>query len=98
MQRDTVDAEYVGDTRFNIWKLCLTELSSRPILGFGYGAFWTKEREMEIRDSFGFTVTQSHCGYIQIALDAGLIGLIGVVTTFTLALTKYIRTYNVDTR
>ena len=95
LQRDTVGAEYAGDARFEVWKLCLTQIRYRPLLGFGYGTFWSKERMQQFQDSLGWTVTQSHCGYIQIALDVGLIGLIGMAATFTMALIEYSHIYRV---
>jgi hypothetical protein len=98
LERDTVDAQRVGDARFDVWRECLARLRSRPLLGFGYGAFWDEQRLQDVQDSIGWAATQAHSGYIDTALNTGIIGLLGLLTTFIMALTYYIRKYRATPR
>jgi len=37
------DNSFTG--RIPLWNVVLQEIASRPLFGFGYGAFWTTERQ-----------------------------------------------------
>ena len=61
--------------RVPLWKICFKYISKRPIQGYGYGAFWTEKTIREISASEKWTIGESHCAYIELALGLGLIGL-----------------------
>jgi O-antigen ligase len=70
------DTSFSGRT--NIWEFVLGMIAERPWIGYGYGIFWlgldapgavfwywTKQFELH-----------AHDGYLQLVLDAGLVGLL----------------------
>lgn len=56
--------------RTDIWAGLLAKVIQRPILGYGYGGFWTTET-IEIHQ-----VTEAHNGYLEILMNLGFIGLL----------------------
>ena len=55
--------------RTEIWSVLLPMAMNSPVLGHGFGGFWTQK----IRTEF---ITEGHNGYLDILLDTGFIGLI----------------------
>ncbi len=98
LQRDMVDAQYIGGARSEVWRACLVQLADRPLLGFGYGAFWNPQRELKFQDTVGWTVTQAHCGYLEAALDVGLVGLLMMLAMYFTAVARYGRAYRLNGR
>ncbi len=71
--------------RSQIWQPMLTTYAEHPIIGTGYGAFWshiteTSHRLARENGNFFTGVTQGHNGYLDIAVQTGLIGLIISIT------------------
>jgi exopolysaccharide production protein ExoQ len=93
LDRDTVAANGVGDTRLAIWEECLPLLANHPILGYGYGAFWSEDRVSAMADHLGFIALHVHNGYLDTALNIGVIGCIVFVLTFFGALREYLMEY-----
>jgi O-antigen ligase len=60
--------------RLPIWSTALEEFSERPILGFGYGAFWSKKRLGKYERLNGWALTHSHSAYIEALVNVGAIG------------------------
>ncbi|MBW4433136.1 MAG: O-antigen ligase family protein [Pelatocladus maniniholoensis HA4357-MV3] len=62
-----------------IWNVALTRLMERPFLGYGRGAFWAPKSNYAIEASqaigTGWVPPHGHNGFIDTALDVGLIGL-----------------------
>ena len=72
------DATFTGRT--GIWETAMAGIIARPVLGYGYHAFWEA--------LYGEVVsTHAHNGFLQLALDLGLIG----VALFLLSLLMAIR-------
>lgn len=60
-----------------IWKRLMPFAMSKPILGHGYGGFWTTEmREL--------TSSHAHNGYLDVILNTGFLGLV-LVSLFLLS-------------
>jgi exopolysaccharide production protein ExoQ len=72
--------------RTPMWGVALSRLMERPLLGFGRSAFWApgskyaKEAGLALAD--GFIPPHGHNGFIDMALDVGLIGLTLFAITF----------------
>ncbi len=81
------DATLTGRTY--IWGTALTGLLERPFFGFGRGAFWAPKSKYTIEAGYALGSTKwlpahGHNGFIDLALDLGLIGLsIFCITYFT---------------
>jgi O-antigen ligase len=69
-----------------IWAAVLQEAFQHPWLGTGYGAFWqgniAGSPSGELIRDIGFTVWQSHNGYIDVFNETGIIGLFLLVSNF----------------
>jgi O-antigen ligase len=63
-----------------IWDVALTRLMERPFLGYGRGAFWAPKSNyaFEVSQAIGtgWVPPHGHNGFIDTALDVGLIGLL----------------------
>jgi O-antigen ligase len=62
--------------RTAIWGLVAEKIGERPILGYGYGAFWNSEADSVNGFLNGFKPGQAHNGYLEVCLDLGILGLI----------------------
>jgi O-antigen ligase len=81
-----VDSERITNTlgrssdlsgRTEIWSLVVSNILNRPILGYGYSAFWGAAPESEIIDrTMGTPILYSHNGYLEIFLTMGAVGLL----------------------
>ncbi len=75
----------------------LQEITKRPILGYGFHAFWGRGLSGEATNialSTGWVLAHSHNGFLDIWLDLGAVGLGLVLLTFLQAFPKYYRAYN----
>jgi exopolysaccharide production protein ExoQ len=70
------DATLTGRT--DIWEYVIPDIYQRPVLGWGYAAFWTTENPAawKISDILRWWVPQAHNGVLEILLSVGLFGLI----------------------
>jgi O-antigen ligase len=62
--------------RTNLWEVAIEKISEQPWLGYGYQGFWQEGGGAEvIWKAEGYKPPHAHNGFINIALDLGLIGL-----------------------
>lgn len=88
------DATFSGRTY--IWQISLDRLWERPWLGYGRSTFWAPQSPYPKAISYflsqNFNAPHAHNGFIDIALDVGLIGLmlffISYFTAFAAALKR----------
>ncbi len=93
LDRDRVAADGVGDTRLRLWQECLPLFASQPLTGYGYAAFWSEKRVDEMTDRLGFIPLHAHNGYLDSALNTGLVGCGAFVMLLFTALRVYYREY-----
>lgn len=75
MGRDEESADPLKLTgRLPIWTEALKQFSVRPIEGYGFGGFWTKQRLAEFERKNGWALTHSHSAYVETLVNLGLIG------------------------
>jgi exopolysaccharide production protein ExoQ len=62
--------------RTDLWAMVIPDIYQRPLLGWGYMAFWSSDSPAakEISDALGWHVPQAHNGILEILLNIGLIG------------------------
>lgn len=65
-----------------VWAYAWDAVQSRPLLGFGYTAFWPGAVGQGIQASLGPAFIHSHNGYLDLALQLGAVGLL----TFAISL------------
>jgi exopolysaccharide production protein ExoQ len=75
------DTTFSGRTQ--IWKQVWRFVLERPLLGWGYAAFWRgiEGRSFEVVAAMRFIVFHAHNGFLEIWLELGILGL----TLFTLS-------------
>ncbi|GJD20059.1 O-antigen polymerase [Rivularia sp. IAM M-261] len=75
--------------RTPMWGIALTRLMDRPLLGFGRGAFWAPGSPYALEAgkavAVGFVPPHGHNGFIDLALDVGLIGISLFAISFVIA-------------
>lgn len=61
-----------------LWAMASSSIVARPLTGFGYGAFWSQSAGTgaNVRALAGWDATQAHNGYLDMALDFGVVGAI----------------------
>jgi O-antigen ligase len=72
-----IDPTFTGRT--DIWEFALAGFFARPILGYGYGAFWNNtanQTAIASASEWASDASHSHNGYLELALTIGLPGLI----------------------
>jgi O-antigen ligase len=68
--------------RLPIWQAVINHISERPILGYGYGAFWTPQRVWEFSFIHRWEFNHAHSAYFETILNVGIIGLsLGLLMT-----------------
>jgi exopolysaccharide production protein ExoQ len=73
--------------RAQLWAISFSSIELKPLLGYGYSAFWmVSEEALRINAMLRWTVPHAHNAYIDLALEVGLIGLALYVTAFVVAL------------
>lgn len=82
---DADDASFNGRTE--IWEAVGLFVDRHPVLGYGYGGFWTPTRMTAISDDEHFGVPNSHLAYLDYLLTLGAVGMV----TYTLLLFTGIR-------
>ncbi|HSP27506.1 MAG TPA: O-antigen ligase family protein, partial [Ilumatobacteraceae bacterium] len=65
-------------SRTDIWAGVINAIAKRPVQGYGVGGVWIDQaapHTRAIQQQLGFVVFHSHNGYLEIALQLGLVGL-----------------------
>jgi O-antigen ligase len=82
--------------RAQLWAISVSSIELKPILGYGYSAFWMVSAEaLRINAVLRWTVPHAHNAYIDLALELGLVGLVLYVAAYIVALWRavgYMRT------
>lgn len=61
--------------RLPLWHAVRTEISDRPLLGYGYAAFWTSSDADYWRKQLDWDAPNAHNGFLEMALGVGIVGL-----------------------
>ncbi len=64
--------------RKQLWSAVMIAISRRPLLGYGYDAFWQglKGESLEAAVNAGWLAPHSHNGYFDLTLGLGTVGLV----------------------
>ena len=80
--------------RLPLWQELMDSVQQRPILGYGYGAFWTAERAARISRDQGWPVPHAHNTYLDQVISLGVVGgalyLIIMVSALVMAWRRYL--------
>jgi len=81
-ERSTRESFTTLTGRTPLWKECFTYIGERPLLGYGYDAFWNSKRTADLTESQGWVIAHGHNVYIDLALQLGPVGVIAFVIIF----------------
>jgi O-antigen ligase len=76
MGRQDVENTSSLSNRAPLWAELVQSVEDRPVLGFGYGAFWTPERLRQVSFDQGWIVPHAHNTYLDEALSLGMVGVL----------------------
>lgn len=82
--------------RTPIWAGAIEKIMQRPLLGYGRAAFWTPDSlpawEVGARAVRGLVPAHAHNGFIDVAIELGLVGfgifVLGLIPTFVMAVRR----------
>jgi O-antigen ligase len=75
------DSDTVSLTgRIDLWRAALSYAIEKPVLGYGYEAFWYQDRVIGVSAEVGWGVLHAHSVYVDLLLSIGIIGLVLFVT------------------
>ena len=83
--------------RTYIWTGAIDKIMDQPLLGYGRAAFWVPDSKPAfevglLADSIGFVPAHAHNGFIDVAIDLGLLGLgvflLGLLLTYLVAIRR----------
>jgi O-antigen ligase len=80
--------------RTGLWAAVLDKLWERPWLGYGYGGFWLNSEGGAATDvwlQIGDTVPHGHNGFLDLAVNLGLLGGLAFALSFGVACVRAIR-------
>lgn len=61
--------------RTSVWADLVPYIRERPLVGYGYGGFWTPKIQTAIADKEGWDVPDAHSTYVDWVLTLGLVGI-----------------------
>ncbi len=71
--------------RIPIWNQALQDIYKKPLLGYGYGGFWTSKRVLYFSYIHNWAFSNAHSIYLETTLNLGLIGAaMAAVTTLAI--------------
>lgn len=84
--------------RTDIWATLIDMMNQRPLLGYGYGAFWAPESEPAywVRVLVEWEAPTAHNGWLEVAIALGLVGLVCLVLDFVMTIYRAARA-SIDT-
>jgi O-antigen ligase len=66
--------------RAGVWRDVAPYILDRPLIGYGYGGFWTAARISHISDEEGWPIRDSHSAYVEYLCTLGVIGALAYVS------------------
>ncbi len=73
-----------------IWAFAFKHIAIHPLLGYGYYAFWISEESSALQ-YLGWNPGQAHNGFINLALDEGVLGVALLLATLLFGMRRSIR-------
>jgi O-antigen ligase len=62
--------------RIPLWQYSAGAVLQRPLLGAGWDAFWFSKEADNIRNQINWPAPHAHNGFLELALNVGLIGMV----------------------
>ncbi|GIW92862.1 MAG: ligase [Pirellulaceae bacterium] len=82
--------------RLPLWNELYWYIREQPLAGYGYGAFWTRQRMLKISESQDWVIAHAHNAFLELVLNTGIVGLglavSALLCTWVPAWIRYYRT------
>jgi len=79
--------------RIPLWEDCFPYIWKRPLLGYGFNAFWTPKNVIQFASAHQWIIVEAHSAYIELALGVGLIGLSAFLLIFISGIKRLMISY-----
>ncbi len=76
MGRSDVENTSSLSNRAPLWSELMESAEARPLLGYGYGGYWTPQRSERVSLDQGWIVPHAHNTYLDEALALGVVGVL----------------------
>jgi O-antigen ligase len=77
--------------RWPLWVEMWRDGANRRVQGFGYGAYWTVDRNYDLGSTIEWYPTHSHSVYMELLIDLGLVGLLLCLAVALVGIAQYSR-------
>jgi O-antigen ligase len=67
--------------RLPLWNELAPYIAEHPLLGWGYGAFWTVDHVNTLSTELAWAIGAAHNAYLELTLDLGLVGAVLATVT-----------------
>lgn len=84
--------------RLPLWEELITSVEKKPILGYGYLAFWDSKKVESLSATFRWEIPHAHNLYLDVLLDGGIIGLTLVLLAILTAFVEATKLYSSEGR
>ena len=75
--------------RAQLWSMSFASIAKKPLLGYGYNAFWNvSQQALQLRSMLKWNPPHSHNSFIDLTLQLGLVGLFLFVATYAVAVRR----------
>lgn len=75
--------------RAQVWLLSFASIARKPMLGYGYNAFWNvSEQAFQVQAMLGWDPPHAHNSFIDLTLQLGLVGLFLFVGAYAVAVRR----------
>jgi O-antigen ligase len=75
--------------RVPLWLEMWKDGAGHRLQGFGYGAYWTADRNYELAQAVGWYASHSHSVYMELLIDLGVVGLLLALAVAVLSIAQY---------
>jgi exopolysaccharide production protein ExoQ len=93
LNREEMDSVGSFTGRVPLWGDLWTFVMQRPVLGYGYNAFWTPEHIIAVSRSQDWVIFSAHSGYMEMALSVGVLGVAAFAVILVAGAVARIRRY-----
>jgi O-antigen ligase len=78
--------------RLPLWDALLHDVGKEPLMGFGYGGYWTAKKMRDLSKRLGWHIPHAHNGFIEMMLAGGVVLLcIYLLWILAAAATSFVR-------
>ncbi len=74
--------------RTQLWRQLAGFYEDKPVLGYGYGAFWNETRSWDVMDEQGWPISHAHNAYFDTLLESGPVGFLAYVLILILGIRR----------